>query len=181
MDLAKLPADAASVQLEATHPVGLATTEYGVIQVPLSLDPGLDMSKTTYLSRMIQRWGTLPLMLLSGLDLKSHRYAFIGTEDWSMYPLLHPGSLVLVDETKRKIAKGGWASELERPIYFLEHRGGYTCGWCALEDSQLVVIPHPASEDNPQLFSYPSEIDLIGQITGVAMHLDQTKRRRIRS
>ncbi len=181
VDLSQLPADAASVPLETTHALGFSSSDYGVIQVPLSLDPGLDMRKTTYLSRMIQRWGTLPLMLLNGLDLKNYRYGFVGTEDWSMYPLLHPGSLVLVDETKRKIAGSGWASELERPIYFLEHREGYVCGWCSLSEGRLIVLPHPASQRSPQVFSYPSEIDLIGQVTGVAMRLDQGKRRRIRS
>lgn len=181
VDLTKLPADAASVPLETTHGIGFSVGEHGEIQVPLRLDPGLDMSKTTYLSRMIQRWGTLPLMLLTGLDLKNHRYAFIGTEDWAMYPLLHPGSLVLIDEGKRKIAASGWASELERPIYFLEHRGGYLCGWCSLSEGRLVVIPHPASEFKPRVFAYPKEIDIIGQVTGVAMRLDQGKRRRTRS
>jgi len=58
-------------------------------------------------------------MLLNGLELKSHRYAYIGTEDWSMYPLIQPGSLVVVDETRRKIANSGWSHESERPIYFL--------------------------------------------------------------
>ena len=181
VDLAALPADAGSIPLETTHGIGFTPHEHGVIQVPLSLDPGLDMRKSTYLSRMIQRWGTLPLMLLNGLDLKNHRYAFVGTEDWAMYPLLHPGSLVLIDEGKRKIANSGWASELERPIYFLEHRGGYLCGWCSLEEGRLVVMPHPASQRKPQVFSFPAEIDVIGQVTGVAMRLDQGRRRRTRS
>ncbi len=181
IDITQLPADAASIELEKTHSISFSSGEHGVIQVPLSLDPGLDMSKTTYLSRMIQRWGTLPLMLLNGLDLKNHRYAFIGTEDWSMYPLLHPGSLVLIDEGKRKIASGGWTSELDRPIYFLESREGYLCGWCSLANGRLVVLPHPASQCEPQVFSYPSEIDLIGQVTGVAMRLEQGRRRGTRS
>ena len=181
VDVSMLPSDAAGVQLEATHPIGFSFNEHGVVQVPLSLDPGLDMKKTTYLSRMIQRWGTLPLMLLNGYDLRNHRYAFIGTEDWSMYPLLHPGSLVMVDETKRKVAVSGWTNELERPIYFLEHRQGYVCGWCSLREGQLVVLPHPASNRDPAVYAHPTDIEVVGQITGVAMRLDQGKRRRTRS
>ena len=73
--------------------------------LPLALDPGIDLKRTTYLSRMIQRWGKLPLMLLNSMDLKGHRYAYIGTEDWRMHPLISPGSLVLIDETKRKIVE----------------------------------------------------------------------------
>ena len=181
VNVAQLPSDASNIQLEATHTIGFSSNEHGVIQVPLSLDPGLDMRKTTYLSRMIQRWGTLPMMLLNGLDLRNHRYAFIGTEDWSMYPLLHPGTLIMIDETKRKIATTGWGSELERPIYFLEHREGYVCGWCSLREGQLIILPHPASNRDPVVYAYPSEIDIVGQVTGLAMRLDEGKKRRIRS
>ena len=39
----------------------------------------------------------------------------------------------MIDESKRKVAGTGWASELDRPIYFLENREGYLCGWCSLE------------------------------------------------
>jgi hypothetical protein len=130
---------------------------------------------------MIQRWGKLPLMLLDGLDLKTHRYAYIGTEDWSMYPLIQPGSLILIDETRRKIANQGWTNEFERPVYFFEHREGYACGWCNLNEAQLVLQPHPASMCSPEIYIYPDEIDVIGQVTGVAMRLDQAKRRRVRA
>lgn len=181
VDVSRLASDAASIEIEQTHPIGFSPIDHGVIQVPLSLDPGLDIGKTTYLSRMIQKWGTLPLMLLNGLDLRNHRYAYIGTNDWTMYPLLHPGSLVVVDEGKRRIEASGWTSELDRPIYFLERREGYLCGWCSLKDRQLVVLPHPASPCEPQVFLYPEEVDVIGEITGVAMRLDRERRRPIHS
>jgi hypothetical protein len=144
------------------------------------LPPGVDLKRTTYLSRMIQRWGKLPLMLLNGLDLKGHRYAYVGSEDWTMYPLILPGSLVLIDETRRKVVNAGWTNEFERPIYLLEHREGYLVGWCSLNDDQLIVQPHPASECNADVFAYPSEIDVVGQVTGVAMRLDASKKRRTR-
>jgi hypothetical protein len=181
VDVSQLATDAANIGLEMTHLIGFSSSEHGVIQVPLSLDPGLDPAKTTFLTRMIQRWGTLPLMLLNGLDVRNHRYAFIGTEDWSMYPLLHPGSLVMIDETKRRITNFGWANELERPIYFLEQREGYVCGWCTVNGEQLFVLPHPSSYSEPRVFAYPAEIEVIGQVVGVAMHLDPVRRRRTRS
>ncbi|MGB9604480.1 MAG: helix-turn-helix domain-containing protein [Bryobacteraceae bacterium] len=181
VDISQMPADALSIEIERTHTVGFDTNGHGEVQLPLSLDPGLDWRRTTYLSRMIQRWGRLPLMLLNGLDLKNHRYGFIGTEDWTMYPLLQPGSFVLIDEARRKVANTGWTNEFERPIYFLEHRNGFACGWCTLTDSQLILQPHPASMCNPEVFSYPDEVEVIGQVTGVAMRLDQGRRRRTRS
>lgn len=181
ISLAEIPSDAAAIAIDKTHPIGFGPNGHGEIQVPLSLDPGLDLRHTTYLSRLIQQWGKLPLMLLNGLDLKNYRYAFIGAEDWSMYPILQPGSLLVVDDTRRKIVNSGWSNEFERPIYFLEHRTGYACGWCNLHDDQLVVQPHPASLCNPQVYAFPDEIDVIGQVTGVATLLDLGKRRRARS
>lgn len=181
MDLADIPGEAAKIVLDRTHLIGFGSDDYGDVRIPLSLDPGIDLKKTTYLSRMIQRWGKLPLLLLNGLDLKNHRYGYIGSQDWSMYPLIQPGSLVLIDESRRKIAGAGWSSEFERPIYFFEHRNGYVCSWCTLSENQLMVQPHPASKCNPEVYAYPEDIDVIGQVTGVAMNLDQGKRRRSRA
>jgi transcriptional regulator with XRE-family HTH domain len=182
IDVSALAADSlAAVSIERTHPVGFAPDTRGEVMLPLSLDPGIDLRRTTYLSRMIQRWGRLPLVLLNGLDLKNHRYGFVGTEDWRMYPILQPGSLVVIDETKRKIGEAGWANEFERPIYFFEYRTGFACCWCNLAESHLVLQPHPASLCNPEIFAYPDEIEVLGQVTGVAMRLDLAKRRRTRS
>jgi len=179
--LANLVADSVPVEIERTHLVGFGPASNVEVQFPLSLDPGLDPERSTYLSRMIRRWGKIPIMLLNGLDLKNHRYGYIGLEDWTMYPLIQPGSLVMIDETKRKIAAGGWTNEFDRPIYFLEHRQGFSCGWCNLNEKQLIIQPHPASMCSPAVHSYPTDIDVIGQVTGVAMRLDQGKRRRARS
>ncbi len=181
--MSEQPSDAASIEVGKTHLIGFSANEMGDVQVPLSLDPGLDMRKTTYLSRLIQRWGKLPMSLLSGVDLKNYRYAFIGSEDWSMYPLIQPGALILIDDTHRKIVDSGWTNEFERPIYFFEHRQGYACGWCTLNErkDQLVLQPHPASMCHPEVYKFPEEVEVIGQVTGLAMRLDQGKRRHMRS
>lgn len=169
VSVGSLASDAALVDVERTHPIGFGSTGLENVQVPLSMDPGLDLRKTTYLSRLIQRWGKLPLMLLEGLDLKNHRYAFVGSDDWTMYPLLHPGALVLVDESRRKIVTGAWQTEFERPIYFLEHRGGWLCAWCSPgSDGSVIVQAHPASGQSPTVYR-SNEIEIIGQVTGVAM------------
>ncbi len=87
-----------------------------------------------------------------------------------MYPILHPGSLVLIEERAR-IAAGGWRNEHDRPIYFFELRDGYACGWCDLTDGRLIIQPHPASQQKPRVFAHPGEVDLIGRVAGVAMLL----------
>lgn len=178
ISLATLPGDAALVQLQKTHEVRFAAPDEGEVQSPLALDPGIDLSKTVFLSRLIQRWGKLPLMLLNQVDLRNHRYGFIGTEDWSMYPLISPGALVVIDDGRRKIVNSGWATEFERPVYFFEHREGYACSWCTLREGVLTLQPHPSSLCDPQMFQYPGEIEVVGQVTDVAMTLDPVLRRR---
>ncbi len=180
ISLSGLPADATTVEHARTHLVGFQP-EDGEIQVPISLDPGIDLSRTVFLSRMIQRWGKLPLMLLNNVDLRNHRYGLIGTEDWSMFPIIPPGSLVVIDDARRRIATSGWTTEFERPIYFLEHREGYVCGWCTLREDRLIVQPHPASFCDPESYIYPVEIEVVGQVTQVAMTLGQVQRRPNRS
>jgi transcriptional regulator with XRE-family HTH domain len=181
ISLAALPADGMLADVPSTHPISFQASGNGEVLLPLTLDPGFDLRRTTYLSRMIQRWGRLPLLFLETLGLKEHRYAFIGTEDWFMYPMLQPGTFLMIDETVRKIQNTGWSNEFERPIYFLEHRQGYACGWCNLAGDRLILQPHQASNCEPQIYSYPSDIDVIGQVSGIAMRLDQGRRRRSRS
>ncbi|MDX2154604.1 MAG: helix-turn-helix transcriptional regulator [Bryobacteraceae bacterium] len=180
VDMNQMATDMSVVQVERTHLMGAHTGDYGEVQLPLSIDPGVDLRKTTFLSRWIQRWGKLPVMLLNGLDIKNQRYGFIGTEDWSMYPLLQPGSFVVIDDTRRKIVNDGWTSEFDRPIYFLEHREGYLCCWCYQENDHLILQPHPSAPEAPQVWKL-REIDVIGQVTGIATRLDQGRRRRTRS
>lgn len=181
VDLERIAQDSALVTPSKTHPIGFRADGSGSVTLPLKLDPGLDLRHTTYLSRMIQEWGKMPLALLETLKIKEHRYACIGTEDYMMYPLLQPGSLVQIDETRREIQPGGWSSEYERPIYFFELRQGYACSWCALSGNHLILQPHTTSPCVPQMYTYPDEIDVVGQIVGVAMRLDSGRRGRARS
>ena len=173
-----LPSESLHIRLNQTHVAHFAGD--GPLTVPNPPEHEIDLNSTTFLSHLIRRWGKMGVSLLNGFDLRQHRFGFIGLEDWSMYPVLHPGSLVLIDEGRRRIANGGWTTELDHPIYFLEHRTGYLCGWCAHCGEQLVVQPHPASQQKPAVFE-AGEIDVIGQVVGVAMLLEAQKRRHARS
>jgi len=181
VSMVDLPAEALAIDLMATHPVDFEVTGDGEIMAPLSLDPGVDVKKTTFLSRMVSKWGKIPLIILNAMETKKLRYGFIGSEDWTMYPLIQPGALVTIDDSRRKIINSGWSNEFERPIYFMELRTGYACCWCTLNEDQLVLQPHPASLCQPQVFKYPQDVDILGQVTGVAMLLDLERRRRTRS
>lgn len=178
--LSGLASDSASIEIEKSHLVNFGPTMQGELTLPLALDPGIDLQRTTYLSRHIQRWGKVPLLLLDSLEIKEHRYGFIGTDDWSMFPILMPGSLVQIDESKKSIVESGWTHEFERPIYFLEHRDRYYCSWCTERNGNLILQPHSSSHAPAEVFKFPSEIEVIGQVVAVAMRLDVGKRRHTR-
>ncbi len=176
--LEMLPAESLNISLDETHLAHFAGE--GPVTAPNPPDYAIDLNSTTFLSHVIRRWGKVGVRLLNDVDMRQHRFGFIGMEDWSMHPVLHPGSLVLIDEGKRRIATTGWTTALDRPIYFLEHRTRYLCGWCSQYGDQVVMQPHPSSLQNPVLFE-ADEIDVIGQVIGVAMLLEAKKRHHARS
>jgi len=181
VDLARMPADSMRLAFSRTREALFAPDGKTLVEVPIGGERAEEFRATTYMSRHLHRWGKLPIVLLQSFDLRKQRYAFIGTDDWSMHPMIRPGSFVQVDESKRQIKRETWGHDYERPIYFLEHRKGFRCGWCTLTDNWLIVQSHPASAVPPELFEYPGGVDVIGQVVGVAMRLDQEKRRRTNS
>jgi hypothetical protein len=145
--------------------------EQDVCEMPVKLDPGFDLRETSDLGRMVQQWGTVPFSLLGHLASKDYTYGFIGSEDFTMYPILHPGTFVQVDESKRVVVEGQWRSEYERPIYFVETREGFTCCWCSLRPNSLILQPHPLSPTPVRVLKHPQEAEVIGQVVGVAMRI----------
>lgn len=179
IDLTAQFADAQSHELEDTHMLDFSEDSIAEVHSPLSLDPGVDLTKTTFLSRIITTWGPLPLHMLKGLDTRKKRYACVGSEDWSMYPILKPGSLLVINDSD-KVVNSGWTDEWDRPIYFFELRDGYQCGWCHLDRDRLVLLSHPSSSVPPKVYLYPNEIEVLGQVVGVASTLTGSLPRRSR-
>ncbi len=174
----QLADDALHVHLPETHVIRCADED--VLALPQPDDSQVDLSRTTLLNRPVNNWGRLPFTFLDGSQPR-RRYGLIGFDDWSLFPVLYPGSLVLIDENRRKITTSGWTDEYDRPIYFLEHRDGYLCAWCTLAGGRLVTQPHPASQQHAGCYDYPAEIEVLGQVIGVAMMLDRHARRRART
>lgn len=170
-----LPADAGLIRIGSTHPVSFNPDSGAEAMLPLSLDPGVDLSSTFFLNHVVEKWGKLPLALIGAGEVRRFRYAFIGTEDRSMSPTLPPGSLLVVDDTRRKIQTSGWKSLAERPIYFLEHRDRWYCRWCSLSDGIVSLIPDPSSDSPVEQFRLDAEIEVVGQVVGVATSLDLSK------
>ena len=141
------------------------------LRVPLRFDPAFDPARTTYLSRMVEQWGNLEGTLLDANQ--KCRYGYIGLNDRRMMPLLRPGSIVMVDVSMRRIQDVDWTSEYDRPLYFVEVREGYRCGWFHQDGSRLVMQPHPLSRCLPEWWQIPDEAEIVGRVTGVVTRLNE--------
>ncbi|HKW57342.1 MAG TPA: helix-turn-helix transcriptional regulator [Candidatus Acidoferrum sp.] len=143
------------------------------LKTPLRFDPAFDPKRTELLSRMVERWGSLEGVLVSSNGEARHRYGYIGSLDRRMVPLLRPGSVVLVDVTAREIADDDWVNEFDRPMYFVEIRDGYRCGWFQQDRGRLVMQPHPLSRCVPETWRVPDEAEIVGRVVGVVTRLNE--------
>jgi len=91
-------------------------------------------------------------------------YGYIGLDDFTMYPLIRPGAIVRIDARQNKFSAATWHTEYDRPIYFIELREAYACGWCELQNAQLLVIPHHSSPSIIRRFAYPRDAEIVGRV-----------------
>ena len=91
-------------------------------------------------------------------------YGHLGLADFTMYPMIRPNALLRIDTSQNKLMTVARHNEYERPIFFVELRGAYACGWCELQGNQLLIIPHPSSPAGVQRFTYPKEAEIVGRV-----------------
>lgn len=139
------------------------------VSLPVQFKADFQLEKTNLLARVVEKWDEIPVGFLQHLDLRKSVYGYVGLEDYTLFPLIRPGSLVQIDANQRKISAEKWKTEFDRPIYFVELRGGYVCSWCQVDRGQLMVIPHPHSHQDVRRFDYPSQAEIVGRVTGVTM------------
>lgn len=160
------------MKLAATRPVSPELYSLDEkVKIPVRLDPSFKWESTQLINRAVALWGEIPAAFLLECNPRQHMYAYIGLEDDTMYPLLRQGSLVMIDEMLRSVASGGWSNEYERPIYLVETHDEYLCGWCRVEGSQIMVIPHPISSAPVRTFNLTTEAEVVGQVVCVATRL----------
>jgi transcriptional regulator with XRE-family HTH domain len=161
-------------ELEVAAPpkshVSNALVNTQIVQMPVRMDPGFDPRKTMNFGRMVEQWGAVPMIYLEQFSKVEYTYGYVGSEDLTMYPILPPGSFIQVDESRNKVVEGGWRSEYERPIYFVETMEGHVCCWCTVGRDELILQSHPLSPVQPRVVRH-SHAEVIGQIVGVAMRL----------
>jgi transcriptional regulator with XRE-family HTH domain len=141
------------------------------LKIPMRFDPSFDPKRTEFLSRMVERWGNFEGAMTNGSRL--HRYGYIGLSDRRMVPLLRPGSIVMVDVSVRRVEDDDWSTEYDRPMYFVELRDGYRCGWFHQDGPRLVMQPHPLSRCLPETWRTPEEAEVVGRVIGVVTRLNE--------
>lgn len=132
---------------------------------------GVRLDRTNLVSRMFNEWGGLPASLLPNPAPRDSVYGYIGTEDFTLFPLIRPGSFVQIDSTQKRIGRGAWLNEHDRPIYFVELRDSYACSWCELKEGRLLLIPSSHARNRVREVRYPGDADVIGRVTAVSMRI----------
>jgi len=161
-----------SLRLPKTHLLESGSgLETETVSLPVEFRPSFRLERTSLLARVVEKWDEIPVGFLRHLDLHKSVYGYIGLEDYTLYPLIRPGSLVEIDANQRKLTGEKWKTEYDRPIYFVELRDGYLCSWCEVDRDELIVIPHPHSNQDVRRFGYPSQAEIVGRVTGVAMRI----------
>ena len=97
-------------------------------------------------------------------------YGHLGLADFTMYPMIRPNSLLRIDTSQKNPAAIAWRNEYERPIFFIELRDAYACGWCELQGNQLLIIPHQSSPAGVRRFTYPREAEIVGRVVGYSTY-----------
>ena len=158
--------DAAAFPTPQSHLMAPPTS----LRIPLHFDPAFDPKRTEFLSRMVEEWGKFEGVLTSTNG--KHRYGYIGLSDRRMVPILRPGSIVLVDASVHRVEETDWATEYDRPMYFVEIRDGYRCGWFHQDSGRLVMQPHPLSRCLPETWCIPNDAEVVGRVVGVVSRLN---------
>lgn len=174
VDLRKIAFFHSRVPVPKTHLAETDTSsdsEPQPLELPVRFDAALNLGHTNLLSRMIETWGRVPLEFVQHLDLRNRLYGFVGFKDYTLYPLLRPGSFVEIDPDVKNLESRPARSEFDRPIYFLDLRNEYACGWCEVLGDKLLLISHPLSPIKTRSFAFPKGAEIIGQVTGVAMRV----------
>jgi transcriptional regulator with XRE-family HTH domain len=172
--ISDLAADQVLYGVPRTRLLGNPGTDTETVELPLQFLKEERLSKTNLLTKLVAMWGDVPVPLLRLLSPQKTMYGLVGLDDYTLYPLIRPGSLVQIDTNQTKVLDGSWPSEHDRPVYFVELRGDFACGWCELKRGILSIVPHPQSGREIRRFEFERQADILGRVTGVAMRIAES-------
>jgi hypothetical protein len=148
--------------------------ENGTLPFRLTFATQTTGSETNLLPASPEKWPALPLNMFK-FDTNRYRYALVGSSDDAMGELIPPGSLVEVDTQQTVPERFSWRALRHRPIYLVWHANGYTCCWCQLERGELILVPHPSSEQPVRRLKTPRDATVIGRVVAAWMPFAQTE------
>jgi len=129
----------------------------------LKFSPQLAQDETHLLGPNPNEWAELPTGPFN-LDVQRYRYAAVGLKDDTMSDLLPPGSLVEVDTEQVLPQTFAWTTLRNRPIFLVSHSNQYTCCWCQEERGELMLMPHPLSQQPIRCYQTPGEATVVGRV-----------------
>lgn len=97
-------------------------------------------------------------------------YGHLGLTDFTMYPMIRPNALLKIDTSQTRLPPKAWRNEFERPVFFIELRAAYACGWCELQGNHLLIIPHQLSPVGVRHFTYPRDAEVVGRVIGYSTY-----------
>jgi hypothetical protein len=175
IDLGDIGREQLWLRLPRTHLIGSQSgLPTSPITIPEPLRGKIDPAKTNLVSRMFTHWGGMPASLFEAKVPGDSVVGYVGTEDFTLFPLIRPGSLVQIDANQKKIDRGGWHNEFDRPIYFVELRDSYACSWCEPREGSLLLIPHPTSRNRVREVRFPADAGIVGRVTAVSMRIAES-------
>ena len=104
--------------------------------------------------------------MMVDIDWERGPLVLIGFQDLMMWPLLPPGTLLQLNQKRRRISDGSW-SEFDRPVYLIEYAGKFHCCYAQRKRDALLLISHNESPLRP-ITSVPSkEARVRGELTPI--------------
>ena len=123
-------------------------------------------NSSTATHRLLAAWMDIPVLMMLEVDWDRGPLVLIGLEDLMMWPLLPPGSLLQLNQKRRKILEGKW-TEFERPVYLIEYGDRFYCCYAQRKGEHVLLISHDESPVR-SITPIPSkEAKVRGQLTAI--------------
>lgn len=88
-------------------------------------------------------------------------------------PLIRPDSVVLLDESVKLpyTQNHRQLQDWQRPIYALQHNTQILCGYLDNDGTHVSLVPHPQASSSPRISFLKHQVQLLGEVIGVASPL----------
>jgi transcriptional regulator with XRE-family HTH domain len=139
------------------------------------LNRAFDRDRSTLVRELGEMFAPIPEQLLSIQREFSAPYAYLGADLEGVPPPIGKMALVALNTKERNIVVPS-GSSVECPVYLLQTRDGYACGWCERQLGSIILVPYPCSGVQPHKL-LTADADVLGRVTSVLVRLGPSRRR----